>query len=59
MQLFSIQMLVLAEVNLIPALEFWTKIDGWGLRSRCMISRWSLTMFCTARVELIISRPVP
>ena len=57
--LFSIQIFVFSSVKAISITAFCTKIEGWGLRSRCMIFRWSFSKFWMRIVEEIISREVP
>ena len=56
---FSTHSLRFCCVHLGFSSVFCTKIDGWGLRSWCIISRWSFTMFCMASIDESSSCDVP
>ena len=57
--LFSTQISALSAVRVKSISAFCTNTAGCGFTLWCMMARWSVTQFCTASVDEIISRLVP
>ena len=59
MKLFSTHSSEFLGFSSILISAFWVNMAGCGFTLCRVISRWSITRFCTARVDEIISRLVP
>ena len=57
--LFSTHTSALSAVSENSISAFCTNTAGCGFTLWCIIARWSVTQFCTASVDEIISRLVP